>query len=314
MSAQYIMGRAAIRTGLSDWGDPEFLPRLTLFMASIRSDTGLTDAGRENLEATALRFAEGRLRLEKLVASHPEIRRIAIPRPIIVTGIPRSGTTALVTALAEHPQLQSLRYQDVAAPFAAHGRADTRQAEAIDQAMPGIGRLHDMAPGAKADDAELQGLAFAGYGLEWLCHAPKWRDRYLADDQRPAYRYLKLAMQALTFLRGGDGRWIIKNPQHMEQLQAVKAVFPDALIAAARRDPAARLRSMEKVMDAFAPCLRTRAIPISYWRARFAVMQARYESGRHLFPDRVELDEWTAQQAQQLIWPAANLQPDTIAA
>jgi len=309
MSAAYILGRAELRTGLSNWGDPDFLPRLRLFMACIRSDTGLTDAGRENLEATALRFAEGRLRLEELLRRNPEISEVALPRPIVVTGLPRSGTTALVTLLAEHPALQSLRYRDIAEPFAQSRLSGMRQADAIEQALPELHRLHDMSPDAKADDTELQGLAFAGYGLEWLCQAPKWRDYYLAEDQVPAYRYLRLAMQALAFLRGDRRRWIIKNPQHMEQLPALKAAFPDALLVVSRRDPAPRLRSMGRVMDALVPCLRSRPIPMGYWQARFEAMQTSYDRHCGLFPDRIELSDWAAAPSQAAIWEGANLQP-----
>lgn len=310
MSAAYIMARAEIRTGLADWGDLEFLPRLRAFMASIRSDMGLTDAGRENLEATALRFAEGRLRLQRLVGSHPDIRRIALPSPIVVTGLPRSGTTALASAIATHPGLQSLRYGDIAAPFVQKRRPDgARHADALEAIVPGIHRLHDMSLGAHADDTELLGLTFAGYGLEWLCHAPKWRDGYFQEDQQPAYRYLKLALQALTFLNGGVGRWVIKNPQHMEQLPALSAVFPDALLVVADRDAGRRRRSMARVMDALVPNLRSWAIPVRYWDDRFVMMRARFDRDSHLFPNRIELSDWTADQVAAPIWMAANLQP-----
>lgn len=315
MSAAYIMARAEMRTGLSDWGDSEFLPRLHLFMACIRADAGLTEAGRENLEATALRFAEGRLRLERLVADHPEILDITLTRPIIVTGLPRSGTTALVTALAAHPDLQFLRYRDVAEPFGDPKPSHVAsQADELEQVVPGIHKLHDMTPSAHADDTELQGLAFAGYGLEWLCRAPKWNDQYLAADQLAAYRYMKLAMQALAFRRGSECRWIIKNPQHMEQLHAVKAVFPDALLVVAARDADARLRSMGKVMDALVPNLRLNTIPAHYWKARFAAMQARYDDSCSLFPDRIELSRGAPGDIRQTVWRAANLQPAPVAA
>lgn len=283
-------------------------------MSCIRSDNGMTDVGRENLEATALRFAEGRLRLERLVGRHPEIRNVELRPPIIVTGIPRSGTTELVTALAEHPALQSLRYRDAAHPFASDARANGRDADALDQAIPGIHRLHDMAPGAQADDAELMGLSFSGYAFEWLCHAPKWRDRYLAEDQSAAYRYLKLSLQALAYLRRDDRRWVIKNPQHVEQLPALKAVFPDALLVVSGRDQGARLRSMARVMDALVPALRTTAIPMGYWRSRFAAMERRYVEARQLFPDRIELTGWVPSEAQAVVWEAANLQPMRAAA
>ena len=63
----------------------------------------------------------------------------------------------------------------------------------------------------------LQAVDFGSYYLEWLVMAPEWQEHYFSTDQTPTYRYLKKMLQVLTWLKGPN-RWLIKCPQHMEQL------------------------------------------------------------------------------------------------
>jgi hypothetical protein len=96
--------------------------------------------------------------------------------------------------------------------------------------------MHDMAPEHVHEEIEVQALDFSSYELEWIATVPRWRDYYLAHDQTPHYAYLKKGLQALQWLRGPD-RWILKSPQHMEQLGPLIDSFPDATVAFTHRDP-----------------------------------------------------------------------------
>ena len=77
--------------------------------------------------------------------------------------------------------------------------------------------MHHMTPEHVHEEIEVQELDFATYNLEWYARVPRWRDFYLSYDQRPHYAYLKKALQALQWLRGPQ-RWVLKSPQHLEQL------------------------------------------------------------------------------------------------
>jgi len=65
---------------------------------------------------------------------------------------------------------------------------------------------------------------------------PSYRDWYKRADQRPAYRYLHRTLQALQWLRG-PRRWVLKSPQHLEQLAPLIETFPDATVVQTHRDP-----------------------------------------------------------------------------
>jgi hypothetical protein len=78
--------------------------------------------------------------------------------------------------------------------------------------------------------------------LEWHARVPAWRDRYLQLDQRQHYGFLRKELQVLSHLRG-PRRWVLKTPQHLEQLGPLLDTFPDATIAFTLRDPVAVLQS-----------------------------------------------------------------------
>ena len=86
--------------------------------------------------------------------------------------------------------------------------------ELQDGLLPHLRAMHWMTPEHVHEEIELQAPDFSSYILEWIAHAPRWRDYYLAHDQRPHYAYMKKALKALQWQRGPD-RWILKSPQHL---------------------------------------------------------------------------------------------------
>lgn len=295
MSVISLLRSAQIKTGLRYWGERDFTARLDVWLTAIDRDAGLSQSGRRQLDAYTLNHACNRLMLEALIARFPQIEAVELEPPIVVTGLPRSGTTALARRLAKECDARWLPYWQALQPFSsldeAAKRRDARKAnDLLCLLAPRLAKLHDSRENAFVDDTELQCLAFGSYAIEWHAHVPRWRDFYLSEDHEPVYRYLKRAMQALTFLDGEQRRWLIKSPQHMEQLPALKAVFPQASLIVAQRSRRDALRSMSNVMDAMTDGFRCRAFPSTYWPARFDGMVARYEAAKHIFPDRLELD------------------------
>jgi len=241
-------------TGLSDFGEEDFRPRLRLWLECTRDDEDLTELGRGIIYGLAVNYAINRLRVEDMVKRHPEILRIEIDRPIIVAGLPRGGTTHLQNFLSSDPRLRNLPMWEATCPVpgpedaASAADPNPRRSRALaawaqfDSMLPYAKNIHEMSPDYVSEDIELQCIDFGSYYLEWRIHAPRWRDYYLSMDHRPVYRYMKKALQVLTFLHGPN-RWVLKCPQHMEQLPAIFDVFPDATVALMHRDPVASIQS-----------------------------------------------------------------------
>ena len=254
LSIEAILSHAVAATGLDDFGPDDFRERLELQLAEMNADPERTGIGRMIMFGDCARNAANRLLIRELLKQHPEILDIPIEKPVIVVGLPRSGTTHLVNLLAADSRFRSMplweSYEPVPNPKepARVDGVDPRwtrcqqQWEAMQQAAPFIAAMHPMEPDHVHEENELMAPDFSNYNLEWVSRSPGWRDYYLSHDQTPHYRYLKTVLQILQWYRPRE-RWVLKSPQHLEQLGPLLTVFPDATIVVTHRDPVAVIQS-----------------------------------------------------------------------
>ena len=252
-----ILADAVSATGLADFGPLDFLTRLDLLCEEWDQDKGLTGLGRYGLRNNLLGYAKGRLLIQNLLNQHPEIHDIEIRKPIIVAGLPRSGTTHLLNLMAADSRLRSLPYWESREPVPIPGESvgedgiDPRykrcaQAwETSRQMVPHLAAMHPLDPDHINEEIELMLFDFASYIPEWIGPSTRYRDHYFSTDQTPHYEYMKTVLKVLMFLQDGSepARWVLKSPQHLEQLPTLLKVFPDATIAVTYRDPVSVIQS-----------------------------------------------------------------------
>ena len=300
MIEEAIVAAGSDELGFTD----DFARRLDAYVAAIEADEGLTQLGRITLRGRIVRLLRNRISLTELLRRYPEIESIEIENPIIVVGMPRSGTTHLVNLLASDRRRRALPYWESQEPIPARGQGpdvfgvDPRYAraraehDAMLANMPLVAAMHDQFPEAIEEEVEILDLDFASYILEWLARVPSWRDTYLALDQTLHYAYMKKVLQALTFFRG-PRTWVLKSPQHSEQLTALTATFPDATVAFTHRDPVAVIQSTVTMM-AYADRLRRRSIApewlIDYWIDRIHRLLSAGVRDRELVPVERSID------------------------
>ncbi len=304
LTEEAVLGAALERTGLHDFGPEDFRERLSVWLEAVNEDSELGPMGRTVVFNDCVRYASNRLRLEDLVEKHPEVLEVEIKAPIIVGGLPRSGTTHLLNLIAADERLRSLPYweslEPIPAPTDAHeeGEEDPRltrcrQVSALqDQIMPLLPAMHHMAPEHVHEEIELQAIDFSSYILEWNAMVPRWRDYYLAHDQRSSYAYLKKALQALQWLKGPE-RWILKSPQHLEQLGPLMETFPDATLVLTHRDPVSVIQSAITMLAYGDRMRRTRVNPkavADYWIDRVERMLRACVRDRELIPADKSID------------------------
>ncbi|MBV8863492.1 MAG: sulfotransferase [Mycobacterium sp.] len=274
------INQAAVGDDLNDTDG--FSDRLTAHVAAIEADQGLTQLTRATLRQRVVRLLRNRLSLTDLLKRYPYIESIPIEGPFIVVGMPRSGTTHLVNLIAADPRRRALPYWESQDPIPAVGQGpnidgiDPRYARARSEhdalmvSAPVVAAMHDRFPEAIEEEVELLDLDLAGYVLEWHARVPDWRDYYLGLDQYRHYGYMKKVLQALTFLRG-PRTWVLKSPQHCEQLGPLMATFPDATVVFTHRDPVAVIQSAITMM-AYSDRLRRTSIEpdwlLDYWSDR----------------------------------------------
>lgn len=255
-----VMTREAVLTagreiaGLDDFGSMDFVERLDVMLEAVLEDNELNDAGRKMIFDNLAGHAANRLLVEDMIRRNPDILAQDIRAPIIVCGLPRSGTTHLVNLIAADDRLRSMAYWESLRPVPAiadrvePGERDPRLMRAkalcdgVDHLLPYQKNVHELTPQHAHEEIELEALDFSSYLLEWYCRPDKWRDYYLAHDETPHYEYIKKVLKILQWQRGPH-RWVLKSPQHLEQLRPLSEVFPDATVVITHRDPVAVIAS-----------------------------------------------------------------------
>jgi hypothetical protein len=299
-----LLAAASKRTGLSDYGDPVFREPLTVLLDAFERDANLSALGRIASRGLVLQLLANRLRIEDLFRRHPEIEREEIVRPIIIAGLPRTGTTHLHNLISQDPSLRSLPYWESLEPVPdprEKPRADGRDPRVVrceqgltmvHRVMPLFPLMHEMTPDARHEEIQLLAIAFSTMLFESSYFVPSYAEWYKKSDQRPAYRYLRRCLQALQWLRGPN-RWVLKSPQHLEQQAALIEIFPDATFVQTHRDPL-RITASLCTMIAYGNRMNARRVdPVSvgrYWAARTEDLLRGSITGRAALPPAQVID------------------------
>jgi hypothetical protein len=299
-----LVAAARRRTGLEDLGDPTLTDRLDAQVRAVEADAGLSGLGRFLIRRRLVGLLAARLRFEDFVRRHPESLEVDLEPPVIVVGLPRSGTTHLVNLLATDARFRSMPWWEVAEPIPVMGDGPGRDGidprylrslaehEATQQVSPLTALMHDRPPSSIEEECELMDLDLCAYPLEWLARVPSWRDHYLGLDQHAHYAFLRRELQVLSHLRGPN-RWVLKCPQHLEQLGPLMATFPDATVAFTLRDPVAVLQS---AITMLAYGDRNRRVEVeadelaAYWMDRIERLLRAAVRDAHLIPEGQRVD------------------------
>jgi hypothetical protein len=255
MSVQGVLAEARGQTGLDDFGPLDFVERLEVLLSQVAADANMWRGAKARFRALCVKAAANRLLNRHFLNRHPESDDIRIDRPIIIIGLPRSGTTHLENLIAADRRLRHLPVYlgAQAVPSvgeeARPGDEDPRwqRAAAVWQQVsqnPIAAAMHEHSPGHACGENELQMPDFSSYQWEWLAQMPGWRDYYFRHDQTAHYAYGKRMLKAIALQYPGPQRWILKGNQHSEQLPALLANYPDACIVQIYRDPLAILQSV----------------------------------------------------------------------
>jgi hypothetical protein len=101
---------------------------------------------------------------------------------------------------------------------------------------PLMTRMHEMGAWLPHEELQLSAVTFRSFLFEGLCRVPSYQRWYASRDHHAAYLELR---QLLQLLSAGEGaqRWLLKSPQHLEQIGPMLGAFPDAKVIRTHRDP-----------------------------------------------------------------------------
>lgn len=293
--------------GLTDFGDDNYRQALAVLTQSLNTEAKLSAAGLVMMRERLVGQLVNRLIMEDYFKRFPEIGQIEIDDPLVIVGLPRTGTTMLQRTLAVDPRFYSAAWWETRypAPLVGEGPQDAAariklaKAEVAQtiEAIPQILSIHPM-------NATLCDEEFMLMEHSFLCAMDAYADvpSYTAwldqQDQRPVYMQLKKMLQFLQWQKHQRGepqgqRWLLKAPQHLHTLEILLSVFPKAQVILTHREPAQTIPSMASMAHTLWQIYSDTPDPIStghQWNTRMArgihhTMQVRDQQDKARFLD-----------------------------
>lgn len=241
-------------TGLDDFGNPDdYREALEVLLESYARDADLTELGSKMFRFFLKGALIARLLSESSWQANPSYADVPITRPIFVTGLPRTGTTALHRLLTADPAHQGLEMWLAEFPQPRPPR-DTWASNPVYQqinaglekhhvANPEFMGLHYLDAGEVEECWQLLRQNVMSISYESLAYLPTY-SRWLAQqDWTPTYQRHRRNLQMIG-LNDPEKRWVLKNPSHMFALDALMAAYPDALVIQTHRPPETIIASM----------------------------------------------------------------------
>ncbi|MXY27842.1 sulfotransferase [Candidatus Poribacteria bacterium] len=243
-----VLAAAREEAGLEDFGDTGFTEALAKLLECVSRDLQFSDPGFRAFQANVRRWLVNRLRYVDGVKANPEVLEEDVSDPIIVLGMPRCGTTKMQRLLSVTPGSIPLPLwmTQNPAPFPDEQPGNPAGriafARAIQEAQrannPEFLASHERTAEQAEEDSDL--LLFAiDYLMMFIVHPSDALLDWLRERPRlPAYEMQRKLLQYLQWQQGGKQgrRWVLKNPGHIGQLDALSTVYPKATILHLHRD------------------------------------------------------------------------------
>ncbi len=233
-------------TGLGDFGADDYLDGLEVLLESYASEEDLTPLGSKMSRVFVRGALVARLLSEAAWHRYPGHAAVGIARPVFVTGLPRTGTTALHRLLTADPAHQGLELWLTQAPQPRPPRAtwDADPVYAQLQAAyaqhhvehPEFMGVHYIAADQVEECWQLLRQSMRSISFECLAHLPGYSAWLAGQDWTGAYRRHRRNLQLIGLPDAGR-RWVLKNPSHLFALDELLAVYPDALVIQTHRSP-----------------------------------------------------------------------------
>lgn len=253
-----VLADAKTKENLSDFGSPDFMEGLEVLLTTY-DNAGYSERGRKRARRRVVDLLAARLRIEAAYKQYPQIREEEIKQPMYLTGLPRTGTSALLNLLSNDTAFRPLKLWEGMMPDPCenfeHGMDDPRYLmmkawqEEQNKKNPDFSKIHHTTADTPEECIHLLNHTFQDvqFGVETMMEP--YGSWFQEQDLRPSYQYYADLLRMLQWQRPGD-RWLLKSPAHLWALDIITEMFPDACIIITHRNPLQAVTSYASMMAA----------------------------------------------------------------
>jgi len=249
-----LLSIAERQTGLNDFGDHRFLQSMAFLLESVEQEAKLNALGRCIFVEHVVQLLRNRLYLELDWKLNPSSSLRRIPKPVFITGLPRTGTTLLHALLAQDTEIFAAPLTwEVIYPSAAQGddhrriRRTEGQLRWFELLVPGLKAIHPVAAELPQECVAIMSHCFMSEEFDTMFDLPGYESWLEEQDQHQVYSFHKRFLQHLRPGRD-ERRYVLKAPAHLRSIEAILDVYPDAHIVHTYRDPIEVLPSLSNLI------------------------------------------------------------------
>jgi hypothetical protein len=252
-----LLAHAQRSCGLDDFGDELWREPFRVLIKALEEEAQLTLMGRLMARSDIILWLSTRLTVTDTLQRHPEILDEKIEAPMVIAGLPRSGTSILFELLSQDPDVGVPRTWEAMLPCPPPEQASYHADPRIEQAhhlatqwsrvVPEFASMHEMGGSIPAECGHLMVGSFVSDQIAALHQTPSYSMWCAQADYLPVYEYHKILLQLLQW-KNPRKRWLLKAPEHQVHLETLMQVYPDARIVHTHRDPIKCMASTTSLM------------------------------------------------------------------
>ncbi len=245
------------QVGSDDFGPADYLPGLRVLLQSMDYDPHFSELGRRVAWGRVIDALRGRAQAVQSMQRTPGFAARAVVDPVVITGVPRTGTTALHRLMAVDGRFQGLQTWLLDSPMPRPPIETWKDYPQFQRTVAALEAQYAAAPEKRASHLRIAeevheccmllrhsfvsnlwncGWSAASYDAWWQC-----------QSEQDAYRYFYRCVQLIGSADPAK-RWLLKNPGHIENLDLLFAIFPNAKVIQTHRDPAKAIPSLVSVL------------------------------------------------------------------
>ena len=246
LDATSLLDHARRSTGLEDFGEDGWREPFEVLLQALEEEAQLTLMGRLMARSDILFWLGTRLQVTDLLRRHPEILEEEVVAPMVIVGLPRSGTSILFELLSQDPDVGVPETWEGVMPCPPPEAATYETDPRIEQVhnlvtqwnrvAPSFATMHEMGGRIPAECGQLMVGSFVSGQIAALHQTPSYSAWCAGADYLPVYQYHKRILQILQW-KNPRKRWLLKAPEHQLHLDTLLAVYPDARLVQTHRDP-----------------------------------------------------------------------------
>lgn len=240
-----LLKTAREQTGLDDLGvcQNELMDALKVLTHSLETEAELNFVGRIIARKHLIDLLASRLHVQARRIREPSVRSEILP-PLIITGLPRSGSSFLQAVLAQDPANRApLVWETMASRLPENENqrhrliaSAKRQLRWFHWLLPELRSMHELEAEMPQECIALMGLSFISpvfCDLYWIPGYRSWLDQ---QSLHPAYVWHRTYLEEIQGEIPADC-WVLKAPEHLARIHELLRVYPNAMVVQTHREP-----------------------------------------------------------------------------